>query len=584
MSHNSDMIRMLRLVEGQQFAGLPEQQPGDQVRGTEQAKKNGQQHPFHNRLVGEEISLEDKLSKKYQDMKDLHSKNEEEKDELEKKLADGLNEFAPPDNDDEEDDEEDDFPEMFEAPFTAVINGKKQTGTVIIYPGEVTSAEWHLKDTIYIKTGMDNVHNTSDFITHAAEYIQEIIKLDGRGHNYVKHLKKRRGVAEGPGSLDYDKILNAIAALYGDDIWDNDVMQDLANDLAQAGPTDRELDFIIAKGKLPRRLSNTQFTNNDNVQFGGQGVAEEITADDMARSAHMQGLKHGREGSGNNMDKAKAQHGENFKHYNAGFLKGRNEKDKRLKVFGQGYNKKRPQPVAEGDRPFRGVNGAFNRGDDERHDLDPTDWYIVKDGEMCAASIYPRQVQQAIAQGFSRTRAEAKAKSQANSQTGSSEELEESQQESPMERPMLHRIMMRHMDLIEKYGIDLVLDSVRDVADSMNIGPDDEIGTSDVSAAMVNVMNQLNSLDQTIDEENIPAGNINASGSPTVSSGPTPVSAGGTAPVTQSSTAPAPAASTAPAAAGQQPPMTPEEQVALNKIKANAGLKTQYDRLIQQAH
>ena len=143
---------------------------------------------------------------------------------------------------------------------------------------------------------------------------------------------------------------------------------------------------------------------------------------------------------------------------------------------------------------------------------------------------------------------------------------------------------MRHMDLIEKYGIDLVLDSVRDIANSMNIGPDDEIGTSDVSAAMVNVMNQINSLDQTIDEENIPAGNINASGSPTVSSGPTPVSAGGTAPVTQSSTAPAPAASTAPAAAGQQPPMTPEEQVALNKIKANAGLKTQYDRLIQQAH
>ena len=81
--------------------------------------------------------------------------------------------------------------------------------------------------------------------------------------------------------------------------------------------------------------------------FLKKGVAEEITADDMAQSAHAQGLKHGREGSGNNMDRAKAQHGENFKHYNAGFLKGRNEKAKRLKVVGQGYNKKRPQPVAE---------------------------------------------------------------------------------------------------------------------------------------------------------------------------------------------------------------------------------------------
>ena len=66
--------------------------------------------------------------------------------------------------------------------------------------------------------------------------------------------------------------------------------------------------------------------------------------------------------------------------------------------------------VAEGDDPFRGTGGAFNRGDDERHDLDPTDWYIVKDGKMFAASIYPRQVQQAIAQGFSRTKQEARAK------------------------------------------------------------------------------------------------------------------------------------------------------------------------------
>ena len=92
-------------------------------------------------------------------------------------------------------------------------------------------------------------------------------------------------------------------------------------------------------------------------KHGEQGVAGEITAGDMARSAHMQGFKIGREGSGNNMDRAKAQHGENFKHYNAGFLKGRNEKAKSLKAFGQGYNKKRPQPVAEG------FNGEY---DDEK--------------------------------------------------------------------------------------------------------------------------------------------------------------------------------------------------------------------------
>jgi hypothetical protein len=47
---------------------------------------------------------------------------------------------------------------------------------------------------------------------------------------------------------------------------------------------------------------------------------------------------------------------------------------------------------------------------DERHDLDPTDWYFVKDGKMFAISVYPRQEQEAISLGYSRTRAEAKAK------------------------------------------------------------------------------------------------------------------------------------------------------------------------------
>ena len=72
--------------------------------------------------------------------------------------------------------------------------------------------------------------------------------------------------------------------------------------------------------------------------------------------------------------------------------------------------KKKKQGVAEGNRPFRGVGGAFDRGDDERHDLDPTDWYFVKDGKMFAVAVYPNQEQQAIERGYSRTRAEAKAK------------------------------------------------------------------------------------------------------------------------------------------------------------------------------
>ena len=78
---------------------------------------------------------------------------------------------------------------------------------------------------------------------------------------------------EAAGAIDFDKVLDAIAALYGDDMWNNDAMQDLANELEQAGPTDRELDFIIAKGRLPKRLAGIQFSAGDSVQFGESGAS-----------------------------------------------------------------------------------------------------------------------------------------------------------------------------------------------------------------------------------------------------------------------------------------------------------------------
>ena len=53
---------------------------------------------------------------------------------------------------------------------------------------------------------------------------------------------------------------------------------------------------------------------------------------------------------------------------------------------------------------------ADGGGNDERHDLDPTEWYIVKDGKMFKATVYPNQEQKAILLGYSRTRDEAKAK------------------------------------------------------------------------------------------------------------------------------------------------------------------------------
>jgi hypothetical protein len=91
-------------------------------------------------------------------------------------------------------------------------------------------------------------------------------------------LKRKTGITENSSSLDFDKVLQAIAALYGPDIWDNDAMQDLANDLEQAGPTEQELDFIIAKGRLPNRLANTKFSRGDGVQFNEGSKNKKIPA------------------------------------------------------------------------------------------------------------------------------------------------------------------------------------------------------------------------------------------------------------------------------------------------------------------
>ena len=93
------------------------------------------------------------------------------------------------------------------------------------------------------------------------------------------------------------------------------------------------------------------------------------------------------------------------------------------------HKNKSNQDVAEGSRDRRdayqrdydsSVSGMGKRdsyaysqdggGNDERHDLDPSDWYIVRDGKMYKTSVYPRNEREAIRRGYSRTRDEANAK------------------------------------------------------------------------------------------------------------------------------------------------------------------------------
>lgn len=67
--------------------------------------------------------------------------------------------------------------------------------------------------------------------------------------------------------------------------------------------------------------------------------------------------------------------------------------------------------------------------------------------------------------------------------------IAESADDPPMLRAIISRIMHSHLDILQKYGPEKVLDAAQDVADW--IGDVDEIGTSDVSIAVNSVIQKL---------------------------------------------------------------------------------------------
>lgn len=72
--------------------------------------------------------------------------------------------------------------------------------------------------------------------------------------------------------------------------------------------------------------------------------------------------------------------------------------------------------------------------------------------------------------------------------------------DSPVANAITRRIMSQRLDLLKKYGPGYVTQAIDDVADSLNIGPDDEIGSSDVSGWVRqvewNLKNKLNQYDE----------------------------------------------------------------------------------------
>jgi len=68
---------------------------------------------------------------------------------------------------------------------------------------------------------------------------------------------------------------------------------------------------------------------------------------------------------------------------------------------------------------------------------------------------------------------------------------EGSEETSPVSRAVLHRIMMAHPGVLAQHGPERVMSAVDELADRVNIGPDDEIGTSDVSGWTRDVIRML---------------------------------------------------------------------------------------------
>ena len=81
---------------------------------------------------------------------------------------------------------------------------------------------------------------------------------------------------------------------------------------------------------------------------------------------------------------------------------------------------------------------------------------------------------------------------------------EDNNEPNPVARAVLNRILMQHPGVIATHGPQKVMDAVDELADYVNIGPDDEIGSSDVSAWTRDVIRMLAELpDEPLDEQDM---------------------------------------------------------------------------------
>jgi len=208
---------------------------------------------------------------------------------------------------------------------------------------------------------------------------------------------------DGPEMLAYF----AIAALYGNDMWDNDAMGDLVYDLEQANPTEDELKYIIVNAELPARLKSTRFTNTDDVQFGHldevemdedmlspkqqkiakmSPPADKIDANDLAAlRAGKQKKEEGNEFSGE-LAKAKAQHKDEFevdgKTYPVKESEGKRTMSRAAKGY-EKYGKEGMEALAKAGREGKDLDKIRDKYNKYDESVDPADHgEYDREGEM----------------------------------------------------------------------------------------------------------------------------------------------------------------------------------------------------------
>lgn len=577
MNHNDDMIKLVKLLEGQQkYAGEEVgQKPGDQVRGTDKAKTGGKDHPFKGRLVGEDTTLEDRLAKKYQDFKDLQAKEKAEKKEKEELDEQGAARDLPP------------------AGYGDYSKGATN-------PDGTASAQR-----------------------------QADREFDRREYERKEKERKNKSVAEAepvPGKYS-GHFYDAVILPNGD--YKVVKINSKKDESGQTNPLNLSVGDVV-----PRNKAHTLQYHHDGGMFDQlKSVAEggEAPEKELERLKLRQNAEHGRaslqrqaetQARIRELEKAQKNQGVAEGSEDLASLKAKASKisdkidaivkdggriglddplSKQLKSIQAKIQQAKKQGVTEVG-PVT-IGSKLPKSDTATFGIEPGRGYYINNPKDWKKGDRPRAIQQLIPTQDKKDHIRSRL-GKHKSPVLPEQDIAEGMNDSPVAGAITRRIMLQRTDLLSKYGPEKVLNAIDEVSDF--VGDVEEIGSSDVSGWVRHVEQMLGNMEEGMTAEQKlselgatpptpPTGTATANPAATATANAAPTT-GSVSPDEQTAlnkiqTNPTMKAQldklmtqAKPAQTGQPMKLNPDQEDALEKIKANAGLKTQYDKIIQQAN